>query len=185
MLSDLARKVSLIRDAFRKKDAVRLGKITHELIEEAVFASDKMAAQLSLISYALKKLLSKRHITDSDKWPKIQERILINLDALIEAIRFGNMKKVKLIIQKIMTQTIELDSRIGNYVVNLIEKAKLKQASTAYALGLSLTSAAELTDADKEELQSYIGGTKIHDEQAGEKKIIERVNQLKKFLESE
>lgn len=184
MLSDLVRKVSIIRDAFKKRDSNRLGKITHELIEEAVFSSDKLAAQLSLISYAFKKLLTKQHITDSENWPKVQQNMISNLDIMTEAIRFGNMKKVNETMKKIMDDTIKLDGRIGNYVVNLIEKSKLKQASTAYALGLSLTSAADLTDANKEELQNYIGGTKIHDEQFGDKKIIERMNHLKNFLEA-
>jgi predicted XRE-type DNA-binding protein len=182
MLSDLAAKTSLIRNAFNKKDSSRLGKLTYELIKEAVFSSDKIAAKLSLISYALKKLLSKRHITESEKWIQVKEEILKNLDYAVEAIRFGNIKNFDNSLKKIMNQTLLLDEKIGNYVINLMEKAKLKQASTAYALGLSLSQAADLTDADKLELQSYIGVTKIHDEQAGEMKLIERINKLKNYL---
>ncbi len=182
MLSDIASKTSLIRIAFNKKDSSRLGKLTYELIKEAVFSNDKIAAKLSLVSYALKKLLSKRHIRESDNWVKVKQEILKNLDYAVEAIRFGNIKNFDSSLKKIMQETLNLDEKIGNYVINLMEKAKLKQASTAYALGLSLNQAASLTNADKFELQNYIGVTKIHDEQASEMKLIERINSLKNYL---
>ncbi|MBN2127290.1 MAG: hypothetical protein JW703_02760 [Candidatus Diapherotrites archaeon] len=182
MLSDLASKTSVLRSAFNKKDTSRLGKLTYDLIKEAVFSSDKIAAKLSLVSYALKKLLSKRHIIESENWPSVKQEILINLDSAIEAIRFGNIKNFDKSLKKIMDHTLALDKKIGNYVINLMEKSRLKQASTAYALGLSLSQAADLTDADKLELQSYIGVTRIHDEQPGEMKIIERMNKLKNYL---
>ena len=48
---------------------------------------------------------------------------------------------------------------------------------------MSLAQAAELTGADKKELQSYIGFTKMIDEEEEQKSIIERVDELRNLVE--
>jgi hypothetical protein len=72
---------------------------------------------------------------------------------------------------------------MGNYVSNLYEKARIKMASSAYGLGLSLSQAAMLTGADKKQLLNYIGITKMHDEIKETKGIASRIKSLKKALE--
>jgi predicted XRE-type DNA-binding protein len=182
MLSTVTNRVSQVRSGFAKSNSAILSKISHKLLEEAVFSSDRLLAQLSLVTYALEKLSSRTHIRKNRKWPAVQAKILSLLDSSAEALRFGNVKKFESVLGKIMDETMQLDSSIGRFVVNVVEKAKLKQASTAYALGLSMNKAASLTGADKKELQSYIGVTKIHDEQRGTKSISQRVKELEDFV---
>ena len=64
-----------------------------------------------------------------------------------------------------------------------MHKARIKQASRAYSMGLSLGEAASLTGANKTQLLRYIGSTKIHDQiRESRKKAIDRYNDLKKLL---
>jgi len=57
-------------------------------------------------------------------------------------------------------------------------------ASSAYAFGLSLGSAADLTGADSKELMQYIGATKIHDEEEIELNISQRIKKFSGLLKS-
>ncbi|MBI5553119.1 MAG: hypothetical protein HY917_00065 [Candidatus Diapherotrites archaeon] len=182
MLSDLIKSVSSVRDAFAKSNSGKLGDLAHQSIERAVFSSDPLMAQLSLITYALEKMLSRRHVVTSSKWPAVQQRIGVLFDESIAALHDGNVRKCRAALDKIVGETARLDSSIGLFVVNLMEKAKLKQASTAYALGLSLQAAANLTQANQDDLLNYIGVTRIHDEQQGIKSIRERVRELQALV---
>jgi len=76
----------------------------------------------------------------------------------------------------------DIDSELGNYAQNVYEKAKVKQASLAYSYGLSLAQSADLTGADKKDLQSYIGFTKMSDEESEQKSIYTRVKELGEWL---
>ena len=77
----------------------------------------------------------------------------------------------------------DFDKEAGNYIQDVIYKARVKQASRAYALGLSLGKAAELTGVEKSFLLSYIGVTKIHDMPFTQSKpAIERYKYLKEVL---
>ncbi|MEM4327213.1 MAG: hypothetical protein QXZ13_03555, partial [Candidatus Diapherotrites archaeon] len=76
----------------------------------------------------------------------------------------------------------EIDQNLSHYAKAMYEKAKIKQASTAYALGLSLSQAATLTGANKKELQKYIGITRIHDEEPYKESIAERLSVLRNII---
>lgn len=174
MISDLVNSTEKIMKAFEKNDQVKLRQLSNNLIEEAALKSDKVLAQLSLISYSLQKLLSKPHIIEAEKWNKIKVKILSSLKkASIELNRksFDGFKKE---LDNISDKVFEVDAVMSHYIANIYEKAKIKQASRAYAFGLSLMQATSLTGADEKDLLLYIGATKIHDREKSIKGIKER-----------
>jgi ElaB/YqjD/DUF883 family membrane-anchored ribosome-binding protein len=179
MISELVYFTEGIRKSFEENDLIKLRKLSNKLIEDAALNSDKILAQLSLISYSLQKLLSKPHIIKSGKWKKVKKAIDSSLKKALNELKKRNLKQFRKELNSISKKVFEVDSSLGNYIANIYEKARIKQASRAYAFGLSLMQAISLTNANEKDLMAYIGGTKIHDKERDIKGIKER----KKFLE--
>ncbi len=178
MISNLVDFVEKIRQAFRKNDLIKLRMLSNDLIEQAALTSDPILAQLSLISYSFQKLLSKPHIIEAEKWGEVKTRIDYSLKKASVHLNKKNFKEFEKELDNISLKVFEVDSSMGNYVANLYEKAKVKQASRAYAFGLSLRQSSNLTGANEKDLLSYIGITKIHDREKPAKGIKERKKNL-------
>jgi len=178
MLKDLISRMKSIKEAFSKKELVKLRNESNGLIELAALHSDKVLAEMSLIAYSLHKILSKPHIIDSLKWKSVKAKIIDSLDESIECLKRKDFDSFKTELSELSKKVSAVDKEYGNFIQNVFEKAKVKQASRAYALGMSLSQSADLTGASKRELLSYIGATKIHD--AEEKRL--GIKERKQFL---
>jgi hypothetical protein len=167
---------------FRSKKVLQLRGLSNRLIREASIETDFAKAELGVIAYALHKIETKEHFTNNEFWHKIRTNIYNDLES---AIYFADKNLEKQFIKKlkkIISNITHVDKNLGHYAEGIYEKSKVKQASLAYSYGLSISQAAALTDADKKELQSYIGFTKMHDEEGEQKSIIKRVEELEGFL---
>ena len=157
--------------------------ISNRLIREAAMQNNYGKAELGVIAYALHKLETKEHFVRNPRWGGVKQTIKQNLEraknAAIREDAKNFLMSLKLVIQNIRN----IDNELGNYAQNVYEKAKVKEASLAYSYGLSLAQAAELTGADKKELQSYIGFTTLHDEEPEAKNISQRVVELREMVE--
>lgn len=148
--------------AFSKNDSFWLRQLSNKLIEEAIIKDNKKLAKLSLISYALSKLTSKPHFTYLKNWKKFRKDLLILFAT--ERQEEKTAEKLDALLENVISEIRSFDTEANNYIRDAIEKAKIKQASRAYAFGLSLSKAAELTGADKSSLMDYVGSTTIHDQ---------------------
>ena len=182
MLSEIAWQVKEIRKAFAQGNVIELRIQSNKAINNAAFESDKLLAQVSLLAYALHKMSIKTHITQNPRWPKIKNAILHSLDNAIGALEQKDIKEFELELEEMKKRLIETDQELGNYAANIYEKARIKMASSAYGIGLSLSQAAALTGAEKKQLLNYIGITKMHDEVKEAKGIAARAKELKKVL---
>ncbi len=148
--------------AFSRSDSFWLRQLSNKLIEEAIVKDNPNLAKLSLIAYSLSKLTSKPHFTYSKNWEKFRRNLLILFAT--EKQEENTPKKMGELLENVISEIRSFDSEATNYIRDAIEKAKIKQASRAYAFGLSLSQAAELTGADKSSLMDYVGSTTIHDQ---------------------
>jgi len=164
-----------IRRAFEDGDALWLRKIGNRLAEEAAIEHDKKKAQLSVISYALSKILSKPHFSQSHRWNEYRKKII---ELLKEAAATEDVS----VIDKIERAIEEIDRQDGIFIKNVTEKARAKMALRAYGMGISLSLAAQLFGTTKEEVASYAGQTKVHDEYLPKIGIKERLDALKGMI---
>ena len=128
--------------------------MSNQAIEQAAFKQNPLLAELSVAAYALSKLLIKPHVSESSEWKELKKNVLSRLD---------QPENLASAVNSIITDTSAFDKSMGNYVIDVIEKARLKQGARADALGLAPGAAAELTRANKVELFSYVGATRIHE----------------------
>jgi len=159
----------VILTALKREDSRRLREEAIELIYRAVEEDDREKAQQAVVAYALSKLVSKHHIVGSPQWPSYKK-------LLLQAVEEG------LPPERIAGIIANIDEELGNFVYSLLDKARLKMAAYAYAAGLSIRRAVELTGADFNELVDYIGKTTIHDEEEYKISLTDRVNGLRRLL---
>ena len=168
--------------AFSRSDSFWLRQLSNKLIEEAIVKDNKKLAKLSLISYALSKLTSKPHFTYLKNWEKFKKNLLILFAT--EKQGESTAKKLDSLLENVISEIRSFDTEANNYIRDVIEKARIKQASRAYAFGLSLSKAAELTGANKSSLMDYVGSTTIHDQPFTlTKPLKERYKMAQKMLE--
>ncbi|MDD4250928.1 MAG: hypothetical protein PHX27_01915 [Candidatus ainarchaeum sp.] len=182
MFKPLSYDIKEVTKLFSQKRSLELRGLSNRLIREASMQNDYSKAQLGVIAYALHKMESKNHFVNDEKWILLKEGIVAGLKNALFAIQQSGEKQFAIKMQKVIDSIISIDSSLGNYAQNIYDKAKVKQASLAYSYGLSLSQSAELTGADKKELQSYIGFTTMHDEEKEIKSLSERVVELKNLV---
>jgi len=171
-----------VRNAFAKQDVFRLRELSNEAIREASLNNDSFMAEIAIAAYALHKLSTKEHITKSRNWERIRKNILRALERSVSLVNSAKIEEFEGSLRATIDSVRSADSELGYFTQNLYDKARIKLASTAYSLGLSLSQAVELTHADKSKVLPYIGGTKIYDEEMYEKGISERLAEIKKKM---
>lgn len=182
MESKLSKRLEAMLLAFGAGNGADLKRIGNDAIADAVLQSDDGLATLSIIAYSLYKILGRQHFVQNKRWPMVAENIKKCLEKSMNALKQENQAEFSKQMANVISSIEEIDNELSNYAKSIYEKAKVKQASTAYAFGLSMNKAAELTKADKNELQHYIGITRIHDEQPAGPGIGQRLRALKEVL---
>ena len=174
-----------LRKSFRSKDIPALKRLSNQAIERAALTEDAYLVNISLIAYALSKLLSKQHILESDEWNKFVKDVDSDLEEAM-AMKGGGKPLEGILERDIIQDITQIDASLGNYVQDLITKSRIKQASRIYAMGLSLDKAISLTHADRFQLLTYIGSTVIHDRPyTRTKSVVDRYQTTKRILEGE
>lgn len=172
--------IQSIIKAFEKKDSFKLRELSKELIRKSAVFSSELFAELSVLAYSLHKLFSKAHFSEQKTWKNFVNNTreqLLELEKTIET-----RQKALERIEKILFAIEQFDKEHGNYSQSIVEKARIRQASFLYGLGMSLSKAAELCKTQTKSLQSYIGYTKIHEEHEDEISIKKRTKTLKTIL---
>lgn len=167
---------------FEERKVFDLRGMSSRLIREAAINNDYAKAELGVIAYSLHKIESKQHFVNSSQWGRLKQIVKEDLKFAANAVKINDTKQFLESLKKIIQHIRKIDFELGNYAMGIYEKAKVKEASLAYSYGLSISQAANLTGADKKELQSYIGSTTMHDEETEIKTISVRVRELKEII---
>ncbi|MBI4210824.1 MAG: hypothetical protein HY544_04945 [Candidatus Diapherotrites archaeon] len=176
------RRLESLIAAFSAGNSQDVKSLGRNFIEQAVSQDDKALAKISVVAYSLYKMLSKEHFVKSPRWPTISRSITSSLTRSTQALQRNDVGGFSKSLEDAVHRIEGADDQLSNFARNIFEKAKIKQASTAYAMGLSLNQSASLTGSDRKELQKYIGATKIHDEQPVKMNIGQRMKMLRELL---
>ncbi|MBI4044238.1 MAG: hypothetical protein HY392_00850 [Candidatus Diapherotrites archaeon] len=171
-----------ISESFNREDSFALKEASNRALGMAVAGFDKTYAKIAIAAYVLSKITSKEHILKNPLWSDVKNTILAALEEAAQILRKNKAREFQEKLGEIEEDTREIDKKFGNYLKNTWDKAKIKIASSAYAQGLSLSQASELAQANKADLQNYIGFTKIHDEGKTSSSMKHRMKMLRELL---
>ncbi len=179
MYTDLVKKMETMGRLFEREQQVELRKFSNEMIEQAAVENDRVLAEISVIAYSLLKIESKEHIVKSPKWPKVKKAISDAIAKGIASLEKSKFWIFKVDLERIAKNVASVDDYLGRYVQKTSDKARIKQASRAYASGMSMRQAAALTDANPAQVMEYIGRTKIHEEARSDLGIMDRIRKFR------
>ncbi|GEM_PF-991327 len=179
---ELDQYLTSIQNLVKREDIVALREMSNKLIERAAITEDKNLVNLSLICYALSKLMKKPHIAESKKWQTFKTELNKDLEKEIE--KPIEKTDISQLLKEVLDDLATFDKTMGNYMMDIVDNARIKQGSRLYALGLSMGQAAQMTGTSKPAIQSYIGSTKIHERHfTSSKTVKDRYRNAKEALE--
>lgn len=184
-LEDYSDIITEIINEFNKRNLDKLHRLDEKLLEEAVMKNNKDLIELTIIAYSFRKLMSKKHILYNPKWNSFSSTVTNDLVYASSCFREKKMDDYRKAIQKVQKNIQNTDRTLGHFIHNLVDNARTKLASSAYAYGMSLSQATNLLSAQKENVMEMVGTTKISDEDKKIKSIKERVNYLQTALKKQ
>jgi len=170
-------------EGIKKQDAQLIKDWSDHIIHNASIYQDEFLTRTAVITYALSKMLE-RTICDFNKktcqnfWEKIER----NIKKIIEELENEDISKINHYYTKIIEIIKQYDSNYGEYVGEVLEKARIKKAWKVYTHGLSMGRVAELLGVSQWELMNYLGVTKANEEYTGGN-ASERYKKFKKYTE--
>ncbi|MBW2964437.1 hypothetical protein KY363_03165 [Candidatus Woesearchaeota archaeon] len=156
-------------------DNKKLKHLSDYAIQNTSIFQDKDALTLAVIIYAVSKLL--------ERWGfegEYPEQIRNYLSSAEFSLNEGKLDDYRDHIGKLADFISAVDKQFKLYVDKVMEKAQIKKGSSLFEHGISVARSADLIGIGQWELMSYIGKTRIHDQQ----EIASDVEQRLKFARS-
>ncbi|HII15783.1 MAG TPA: hypothetical protein HA362_05730 [Nanoarchaeota archaeon] len=150
--------------AFGAINSNKLKEISDYTLHYAGIFQDSYSVSIAVIMYSLAKIVEKRKFRAKKEWERFNAGILYSLSRARGMLQKNNLKQYLAELKKILAAIGRVDEKFGDYVTEVIQKAKIKKGSLVYEHGLSVGRAAELMGVSPWELMDYLGKTKILDE---------------------
>ena len=150
--------------AFSAIDSNKLKEISDYTLHYAGIFQDSYSVSIAVIMYSLAKIVEKRKFRAKKEWEKFRSNTMGSLGKAIVMLQKKNLKQYLAELKKLLAAIGRIDEKFGDYVTEVIQKAKIKKGSLVYEHGLSVGRAAELMGVSPWELMDYLGQTKIIDE---------------------
>ena len=151
MALTLAETSVLIGSALRNHDVRAMRKINDRCVEETALRFQQPTYNYALITYVLAKILSKPRYFRQGRGKEListVDKLLRTCEGLAKTAEYASLVACQ---GKILTSMEKLDEEDRRFVKGILQKAKLKIASTLYAQGISLGNSSEIAGADKRE----------------------------------
>ena len=154
-----------------------LKSLSNQTIHNASIFQDQDSVSIAVVMYAVSKLLERRGF-DTTYAENLLSLMGDAQDFLKREDYQGYRSKIKDIFDFISTT----DRRFKLYVDRVIDKAQIKKGSRLYEHGLSMAKSAEILGIGQWELMSYVGKTRIIDEEAVTTGVKKRLDVARKIF---
>jgi hypothetical protein len=148
--------------ALEAEDHHALLDLSNHVIHDASIFQDDDSVSFAVIIYALSKIV---HRCDNEKIPVPQ--VISHLKEAKDALELGKEDVYRAVIKRIFDEVKKLDEKVGLYITEVINQARIKKASKMSEHGISLARTAELLGISQWELQDYFGKTQIPEHELG------------------
>ena len=171
-----------IFEAFNRKEIRELRKISNRCANSLALTDERGMLGLSVIAYALAKMLEKPRYWEGDKWIEFSSNTQKKLRECSVYAKEGRTEEFNSCVSGLEGGMLEAEAMDKRYIRDILYKARVKIASTLYAQGFSLGSAAEMTGASERDVAGYAGKTMIFDRAGRTQGIGERLKGLRRLF---
>jgi len=182
MALSLSETALLINTALSANDVRAMRKINDRCIEETAIKFEQPTYQFALISYVLSKILSKPRYLRAEGAKEKIGKISALLSACETQAREASYPALSYSQEKVLSAITSMDEEDRRFAKSILQKGRLKIASTLYAQGISLGNAAEMAGTDRRELLLYAGQTMMFDRVKEKRTIAQRMKSLREIF---
>lgn len=149
---DILRLLNEVKQAFDSQDYTSLLDISNHVIHDASIFQDEDTLTLAILVYAAAKIIQRCcHVEGHTPG------IILDFKKAHSALASDNIPQYRKHVKEQLSKIRKHDKRLKLYIQEVIEKAKVKKASSLHRHGISLARTAELLGVSQWELQKYIG----------------------------
>ena len=149
--------------ALRSEDSRELKWLSNNTIHNAGMFQDKDSVSMAVIFYSLSKIFERPRLYDQPILQEMKKDVLQNLNYARTNLKRKEDKQFRLEMKKVLKRISIFEKKIGKYITEVLQQAKIKKGGRIYEHGLSVGLSAQLMGISKWELMSYIGATKVSD----------------------
>lgn len=157
------------------KDYYALSELSNHTIHNSAIFQDIDSNQIAVITYALSKFVE--HSKDHDTSDFRKKFVLA-----MEDLQAQNLLSYRDRIKELFKLISEHDSKLKLYIVEAIERARIKKGSKIYDHGVSMARAAEILGISQWELMDYVGKTTISERSDAELDVEKRLGATRKIF---
>ncbi|MBD3259262.1 hypothetical protein GF371_01365 [Candidatus Woesearchaeota archaeon] len=179
---DLISVISATLLALERKHHIKLDEISNRIIHNATIYQSDEVVSLAIVVYSLSKICERNELHPLANWQKFLEKIEYHLKNARQNLNRDKINSYMKDLSSLIDVISSVDEKIKMYVVQVLEKAKLKKGSKIYEHGISIQRISELLDINLWELSNYVGHTQIIDKEEIKFDAKNRLNLAKKIF---
>ncbi len=161
-----------------KDDFAGLIEVSNHTTHNASIFQDEYSIQIAVVIYALSKILERAKVEGQ----RISINVVTTLKRALEYLKKNDVDSYAKEIRKVFKQVSEKDEKLHMYIKSIVEKAHIVKGSRLYSHGLSVARTAEILGVNQWDLMSFIGKTKISDDQYSPGDVAQRIGFTKKLF---
>lgn len=156
-----------VKQAIEKNNYVEIKNRSNHMLHHASIHQQPDIVSLTVIIYALSKLIERENYKKEKKWPTFYSNYLKHFNKIILALENDNMKVFRNEINLIRQLIDGLSGDLKKYIGDVFRDAKINKASRIYEHGISMEKTAKILGISLWELSEYVGRTGIGDVNLG------------------
>ena len=149
--------INTTKEAIIKKDSLLLNSLSNQTIHTASCMQDPGSITLTVIIYALSKLIERRDYNKIKNWSLFTKKLILNLNLAMKASEEKNQQAYESYLERVRKLFTTLSINIKPYIEEVLRKSSINKANKIYEHGISLGQTSKLLGITQWELLEYTG----------------------------
>jgi len=161
--NDILRVLKGSINAIKDNDIKKLNDLSNSLVESSSIYQDENIIITTILVYSLGKIFERGKLQTFKEWGFVKKTVDSSLRKAAYSLENNDLLNYEKGIKEILSVINNLESKLKDYIKDILFRAHINKASRLYEHGLSIGRTAELLGITKWDLMDYIGKTGIHD----------------------
>ena len=135
-----------------------LDELSNQVVHNASIFQDDDSVSVAVLIYALSKTVQ-HCIAQGTKY----DHLIKSIEKVQDLLSGNDFKRYRAAVREIFNQIRQLNEKVGIYIKEVLDLARIKKGSKLHQHGISMARTAELLGITQWELQNYIGKQKYFD----------------------
>jgi hypothetical protein len=171
-----------IQTPLRRGNSAILNMLSNATLKRASVYQDEDSTSLAVIIYSLSKICNRPRLNLDPRFLKMKDKVAKELKNAQVALQKNDIKNYKRCVRKVFGLIGFFEKKLGMYIVEVLDQAKIKKGGSLYSQGVSAGRAAQLLGVSKWDLMGYLGSTKLAESPSEQLPVLQRLEYAKEVF---